>query len=230
MSDSRFVRLISIPKSFYVSGKLVGWRQAFHLPIMVRYNCVLNDLSGHVDFGDSPIRYGMLYIGFSSTGIFDPRYSRSIIELSGVLKVKGKGMFGQGSRISIAKTGVMTIGDGFSSTAEGTFVCANRISIGEGTAMAWSAMIMDTDWHSTMNTETGELYQAAGEVTIGKHCWLGTRSMVVKDSLIPDGCILAANSTATKKYPTPNTLLAGTPAVEKKHNITKSTKGDFQFL
>lgn len=33
-----------------------------------------------------------------------------------------------------------------------------------------------------------------------------------------------------KKYNTPNTLLAGTPAIEKKHNVIKSTNGDIQFI
>lgn len=230
MAESRLVKLLSVPKSFYVSGKLIGWKQAFKLPIMVRHNCVLNDLSGKVILKDTPIRRGILFIGFSSTGIFDKKYSRSIIELSGKLILEGQVGFGQGTKLSIGNTGTMTLGKGFSSTAEGTFICVNKMHIGAGTAIAWSAMIMDTDWHSVMDTETGKLYQASGEVYIGDYCWIGTRSMVLKNSFIPDGCILAANSTATKKFSKPNTLLAGTPAVEKKNNIMKSIKGDFQFL
>lgn len=230
MADSRFVKLLSIPKSIYVSGKLLGWKYALKLPIFVRYNSVLNCLDGNVIVKNTPIKKNLLSIGFSSTGIFDKRYSRTILEIAGLIELEGPVCFGQGTRLSVGKTGTLSLGAGFSSTAEGTFVCVNKMHIGRGTAIAWSAMVMDTDWHSVMNTETGELYQAAGEVYIGDYCWIGTRSLVLKNSYMPDGCILAANSTANKKYSSPNTLLAGTPATEKKHNIMKSTNGDFQFI
>ena len=233
MADSRFVKLLSIPKSIYVSFKLLGLggvKHVFKLPIFVRYNSVLNRLDGKVIFKNTQITSKMLSIGFSSTGIFDKKYSRTILEIAGTIELEGPVCFGQGTRLSIGKTGVLSLGVGFSSTAEGTFVCVNKMHIGAGTAIAWSAMVMDTDWHSVMNTETEELYQATGEVFIGENCWIGTRSIVLKNTYMPDGCILAANSTANKKYSTPNTLLAGTPAIEKKNNVMKSTKGDIQFI
>lgn len=74
MADSRFVKLLSIPKSIYVSVKLLGWggvKYALKLPIFVRYNCVLNCLDGKVIVKKTPITPKMLSIGFSSTGIFD---------------------------------------------------------------------------------------------------------------------------------------------------------------
>lgn len=233
MADSRFVKLLSIPKSIYVSVKLLGWggvKYALKLPIFVRYNCVLNCLDGKVIVKKTPITPKMLSIGFSSTGIFDKKYSRTILEIAGLIELEGPVCFGQGTRLSVGKTGTLSLGAGFSSTVESTFVCVNKMHMGVGTAIGWSAMVMDTDWHSVMNTETGELYQAAGEVYIGDYCWIGTRSLVLKNTLIPNGCILAANSTANKKYNTPNTLLAGTPAIEKKHNVIKSTNGDIQFI
>ena len=230
MAETRFVKLLSIPKSFYVSGKLVGWKYAYKLPVMVRYNSVLNNLSGKVIIKDVPIKSRMLYIGFSSTGILDKKYCRSILEIRGTMIIEGTTTVGQGTKISIAKSGSLYLGDGFSSTSGGVFICVNNIHIGKGTAVAWDAMIMDTDWHSTMNPLTKEIHQAAGNIFIGDHCWIGTRCVVLKNTYLPNGCILAANSTANKHYSTPNTLIAGTPAIEKKHNITKSTLGDFQFL
>ena len=230
MAETRFVKLLSIPKSFYVSGKLVGWKYAYKLPVMVRYNSVLNNLSGKVIIKDVPIKSRMLSIGFSSTGIFDKKYCRSILEIAGTFIIDGTVTFGQGTKISIAKSGSLYLGDGFSSTSGGVLICVNNIHIGKGTAVAWDAMIMDTDWHSTMNPLTKEIHQAAGSIFIGENCWIGTRCVVLKNTYLPNGCILAANSTANKDYSTPNTLIAGTPAIEKKHNITKSTLGDFQFL
>lgn len=88
MADSRFVKLLSIPKSIYVSVKLLGWggvKYALKLPIFVRYNCVLNCLDGKVIVKKTPITPKMLSIGFSSTGIFDKKYSRTILEIAGWL-------------------------------------------------------------------------------------------------------------------------------------------------
>ncbi len=175
MADSRFVKLLSIPKSIYVSVKLLGWggvKYALKLPIFVRYNCVLNCLDGKVIVKKTPITPKMLSIGFSSTGIFDKKYSRTILEIAGLIELEGPVCFGQGTRLSVGKTGTLSLGAGFSSTAESTFVCVNKMHMGVGTAIGWSAMVMDTDWHSVMNTETGELYQAAGEVYIGDYCWI----------------------------------------------------------
>lgn len=206
MADSLFVKILSIPKSFYVSGRLVGWKHAYKLPVFVRYNCVLNNLSGRVEMEGNRIKKRMLYIGFSNTGIFDTKFWRSVLEIAGKLVVDETAGFGQGTKLSIASTGVMSLGRNFSSPAEGTFVCVNKIHIGQGTAIGWSALIMDSDWHSVMNPGTCQLFQAAGEVYIGDHCWIGTRSVVLKDTYIPDGCILAANSTATGHFTKANTL------------------------
>ena len=119
MAETRFVKLLSIPKSFYVSGRLVGWKYAYKLPVMVRYNSVLNNLSGKVIIKDVPIKSRMLSIGFSSTGILDKKYCRSILEISGTMIIEGTVTFGQGTKISIAKSGSLYLGDGFSSTSGG---------------------------------------------------------------------------------------------------------------
>lgn len=39
-------KIISVPKSFYVSLRLCGLKSAFHLPVLVRYNTVIYSLVG----------------------------------------------------------------------------------------------------------------------------------------------------------------------------------------
>ncbi len=73
MADSRFVKLLSIPKSIYVSVKLLGWggvKYALKLPIFVRYNYT-NCLDGKVIVKKTPITPKMLSISLHTTGIFD---------------------------------------------------------------------------------------------------------------------------------------------------------------
>lgn len=218
-------RLLSIPKSFYVSGKLTGWKNAYKLPICVRFNSLLKDLTGEVLI-ESEIQSKMLLIGFGEIGIFDKRYSRTILEIKGKMILHGKAFFGHGAKISIGQKGTLDIGSNVCNTAEGTFVCFNNVSIGDNTSIGWNALITDNDFHSTENTETHQLSPTSGEIHIGKGVWICTRSVVLKNSYIPEGCIVAANSTICKKYTERNCLLAGTPAVQKKYNIRRSINGD----
>lgn len=218
---SNIEKIISIPKSFYVSGRLVSWTAAFKLPIFVRYNCILRNLSGTVKFS-SPLKSRMLKVGFGYVGIYDKRFSRSILEIAGTIIVEGYAGFGHGAKISVGPQGILTIGDSFTNTAEGKFVCFNRMTFGRNVGVGWDVLIMDTDFHPTENTKTGDIYSEMGEVFLGDDVWVGTRAVILKDTYIPDGCILGANSTACKKYEEPNALIAGAPASVRKNNITKA--------
>lgn len=186
---------------------------------------MLKDLSGNVVF-EGPIQSKTLQIGFGDVGIYDKRYSRSILEIRGKLILQGKAGFGHGAKLSIGPKGTMTIGKEVSNTAEGTFICFNKITIEDSCAISWDTLITDTDFHSVENTETHKVYPAYGEIHIGKGVWIGTRSVVLKNTFIPEGCIVAANSTACKQYTERNTLLAGNPAIAKKSNVRNSTIGD----
>ena len=41
--------LLSLPKSYYVSMKLLGFRRALCLPFLVRYNTKIIDLDGKIN-------------------------------------------------------------------------------------------------------------------------------------------------------------------------------------
>ena len=69
-----------------------------------------------------------------------------------------------------------------------------------------------------MNTITNETFSCVGEFSIGNNVWLGWRAVVLKNSCIPDGCIVAVNALVNKSFVTRQTLLAGNPAKERKHN------------
>lgn len=213
-------KILSLPKSIYVSMKFFPFSQALRIPILVRYNTKLTSLSGTVKF-NSGGRTAMLTIGFGQVGIVDKKYERSIIQIGGKLILNGKVSLGTGSKLCVTKTGILTIGDNFINTAKTTIICDNQITIGNNVLVSWDTLIMDTDWHSVMNTITNETFSCVGKITIGNNVWLGCRAVVLKNSCIPDGCIVAANALVNKSFVTRQTLLAGNPAKERKQNITR---------
>ena len=70
--------ILSIPKSLYVSLRLMPLKYALKLPIFVRYNCKIISLKGKVEVDKSAIKTKILSIGFGSVGVFDKTYERSI--------------------------------------------------------------------------------------------------------------------------------------------------------
>lgn len=163
----------------------------------------------------------MFHFGFNNVGIFDKKYERSILDIQGKIEMSGKVDFGHGSRLIVCKDGVLSLGDGFVNTAKGTIVCAKHISIGKNMLMSWDTLIMDTDWHSLQDTKTSNTFTSEKDILIGDNIWMGMRSVILKRTIVADGCVIAANAVCGKKYTTPNCLLAGVPAEVKKYNITK---------
>ena len=215
-----FEIIISIPLSLYVCLRLLPFKQAIKIPILVRYNCKLISLKGSVVLSSKAIKPKMLSIGFGKVGVFDKRYSRTILEINGKMIVHGKAIFGHGSKICILKDGILEIGNHFSNTAECTIICEKRINIGDDALVSWNTLVMDTDFHESIDLVTNTTPPKTKEIIIGRHVWIGTRSMILKGSFIPDGCIIGASSVVNKKYNEDNCLIAGNPAIIKKKNIT----------
>lgn len=200
--------------------RLLPIKAAIKIPILCRYNVKCISLKGNVLFS-STIKPKMVLIGFGNVGVFDKSYERTLLEIDGDLVINDNAFFGHGSRISIAKGACFQVGSNFINTAEMTLVCCKSIIFGHNVLVSWNTLIMDSDMHRMINTDTRIVYAEANQILIGNNVWLCARSVVLKGSNIPDGCIVGANSLVSRSFSTKNTLIAGNPAVEKKYNITR---------
>lgn len=218
--NDKLEKLLSIPKSLYVCLRLFPLKDAIKLPIIVRYNCHLLSLKGLINIKGKS-KTAMLKLGFGHVGIFDKKYERTVLQIDGRIELKGNASFGHGSRICVTRNGCLTIGDNFCNTAMMTIVCDKQICIGNRVLVSWNTLIMDTDWHIMKDTETNKSYAYCKPINIGDDVWLCTRSVILKGSEIANGCIVGAGSIVTKRFNTPNTLIAGNPAEERRHHITR---------
>lgn len=213
-------KILSIPKSLYVNFKLMPFREAIKMPIFVRYNCHIKALKGLISVNRGGVKTAMLQIGFGNVGVFDKTYQRSMLQIEGKIELNGKACFGHGSRICVTKNGTLTIGKNFVNTAMMTLICDETIIFGDNVTTSWNTLVMDTDWHAIKNTLTNEIRLCKKPIHIEDKVWLCTRSVVLKGSQISEGCIVGANAVVSGKFTTPNTLIAGNPAKEIKHNLT----------
>lgn len=204
----------SIPKSLYLSLKYYSFKEALRLPILVRYNTRLVSLKGKIIGG------GKLRMGFNKVGLYDKRTSPAILELNGKLKINGTVSLGQGAKIIVGDSGVLEIGDNFQNSAEGAIVCMKHIKIGRNVLTSWETLIMDTDFHPTIDLENGIVSDKERNVWIDNDVWIGTRSIILKGAKIGKGSIVAANSLVSKNFNDENVLIAGNPGIIKRTNLT----------
>ena len=174
-----FEKILSIPKSLYLCVKLMPLMQALHLPVMVRYNCKISSAKGKIRL-NAPIRPMMMTVGFESVGIFDKKYERSIVQIDGELELgSGKVMIGQGGRLCIMEGANLRFKGKFENSAMIEIICKNNISIGNNVLTSWDILMMDTDFHQTINTCDGIRNSAEGKITIGDNVWIGARCVVL---------------------------------------------------
>lgn len=150
----------------------------------------------------------------------NPRYSKkqAIVQIydKAVLKVKGKFKIYYDCDIAVFKGARLTIGKGYMNSGS-QIRCSNKITIGDGVAIARDAMIMDSDSHTIQYDDKNKTNTSSG-IIIGKHVWIGARAMILKNVTIGNGSIIAAGAVVTHDVPE-KCMVAGVPAKVIQRNV-----------
>jgi acetyltransferase-like isoleucine patch superfamily enzyme len=107
---------------------------------------------------------------------------------------------------------VLSLGDGVRAS-DSVIVCAKRVHIGSGTLLGAETLVTDTDAHPACpECRSAGNSASTGEIHIGRECFIGTRSVVLKGVTLIDGTCVAAGSIVTKGRDEMGGVLAGNPA------------------
>lgn len=106
----------------------------------------------------------------------------------------------------------------------------STVEIGEDCMFSSQIAIECTDTHAVFDNDTKELLNEGKYIKIGNHVWVGTQSAILKNTNIPDNCIVSSHSVVTKHFDEENCLIAGSPAQIKKRNINWSRLRPKQYL
>ena len=92
-------------------------------------------------------------------------------------------------------------------------VSQKDISIGDGTILGPNVLIYDHD--HLFDCKTGvKIDQYSQEaVSIGKNCWIGANTIILKGTVIGDNCLIAAGSVIKGNYP------SGSKIVQKRNTF-----------
>lgn len=94
------------------------------------------------------------------------------------------------------------------------------ISIGKDCMFSHSILVRTTDSHSILCDN--QRINKAESIIIGNHVWIGLQCLIMKGSVIADGCILGARSIASHSKTEPNSINVGSPLKCVKNGITWS--------
>ena len=94
----------------------------------------------------------------------------------------------------------------------------SKVEIGSECMFSYGIEINCTDQHCIFD-ENNELINIGKSVTIGSHVWACKKVTIMKNSNVPDGCVLAEGCVVAKHFDKPNCVIAGVPAKVVKENI-----------
>lgn len=98
-----------------------------------------------------------------------------------------------------------------------------EIIIGRDCMFGFRNSLATTDFHSITDLE-GHRINPARSIRIGDHVWLSSTVDIGKGVEIARDSVVASNSVVTKRFATPNVILAGIPARIVKEGINWSSK------
>lgn len=102
-----------------------------------------------------------------------------------------------------------------------TIYARKGVTIGDNTAIGGNCKILDNDFHpieaearlrllQDVNGGESELVPAR-EIRIGKNCFIGCNTIILKGTELGDGCVVGAGAVVSGKFP-PNSVIVGNPA------------------
>lgn len=132
------------------------------------------------------------------------------------LIINGKFKLFYGATIQLFKNSSLILGRGYINS-DSVIACCNKITIGNGAAIARGVYIYDGDHHQISDKENN-IINKSNPINIGDHVWIGVNAIILKGVTIGEGSIVAAGAVVTNDLP-PQCIAAGVPARVIKENI-----------
>lgn len=102
-----------------------------------------------------------------------------------------------------------------------TIYARKKITIGENTCIGGNCKILDNDFHpieaetrnKLLRDENGgdSILIPSREIKIGKNCFIGCNTIILKGTALGDGCVVGAGAVVCGKFED-NCVIAGNPA------------------
>lgn len=207
--------ITSFHQTMVFNFRFLPINQAIKFPILC-HKTHFNLLGGNVKINSSMVKFGMIILGKPTS----PLHSNRGLYLynKGKIRFNGKCTIGNDCRIVVGNGGYLEFGDGFQVSAGLRMNCSYKMKFGTDVLMGFDCYAFDTDFHHLTAVDNGYDPKAYGEVEIGDGCWIAFNCVILKNTSLPEKCVIASNSLLNRSYDCPPcTILAGMPAKEIKN-------------
>lgn len=195
-----FTQRLSLIRSLYFNLNYFPFKMAIRLPVFIYRGVRLKSMKGRIHLNFQKIEPGSIRIGKHNYG-FHTRYHQTIWEQKGGTVILGQDTrFAKGTFISVGKNACLKIGNNVNLGGNDKIICNQFITLGSHTMVAWDVQIVDTDFHRTLNTVFKTATSAERPIVIGEHNWLGFGCTILKGTVTPNRCIIAANTTLRSDF------------------------------
>ena len=106
-----------------------------------------------------------------------------------------------------------------------TYNSNTECMIGENCMLSYDIVFYNTDAHAILEYPSNKLVNYVKGIFIGNHCWIGRNVTIMRNTTIPDDCIIGAYSLVSGKFQSPHSIYAGNSAKLIKTNRTWSPNG-----
>lgn len=109
--------------------------------------------------------------------------------------------------ISSLSGGTLTIGSHVGIGEGNIIVCHDSIQIGDGTILAPHVFIYDHDHKYDHGSGVSTKEYRTSPVIIGKNCWIGANTVILRGTIIGDNCVIGAGSVIKGEFPSGVTVV-----------------------
>ena len=106
-----------------------------------------------------------------------------------------------------------------------------EIIMGSNIVMSLDVIFRPVDGHTIIDLKTGNPINIPKfGIHIGDHVWIGQSVILLKDSNIPQNCVIGAHAVVSKNKFLPNSIIAGIPAKVIKTGINWDKKRIHEYI
>lgn len=108
-----------------------------------------------------------------------------------------------GCKVKARKGAKLSIGDNTKINYNCIIACHDEIYIGEGTEFGPSVYIYDHDhdYKKGFDADSSKEAYKTAPVHIGKKCWIGANTVILRGTVLGDRCVVGAGSVIKGNYP-----------------------------
>lgn len=128
----------------------------------------------------------------------------------------GKGVFiEKNSLLSAVDGGRLTLGKMVGINRNSMIMCHDKVCIGDNTIMGPGVYIYDHDHIFDSKDGVRRNEYITSPISIGKNCWIGANTVILRGTTIGDNCLIAAGCVVKGNYPD------GSVVIQKREEIIK---------